>query len=69
MKKIIALCAGFACAGAVFAQMTPEGLWRTVDDKTGQPKAEIRITANNGVLSGVVEKALITSGEIKVLLG
>jgi len=63
MKKLIALCAGISCAGAVFAQMTPEGLWRTVDDKTGQPKAEIRITANNGVLSGVVEKALVTSGE------
>jgi uncharacterized protein (DUF2147 family) len=63
MKKLIALCAGFICASAVFAQMTPEGLWRSVDDKTGQPKAEIRITAVNGVLSGVVEKALTTSGE------
>lgn len=63
MKKLIALCAGIACAGSVFAQMTPEGLWRSIDDKTGQPKAEIRITAVNGVLSGVVEKALTTSGE------
>jgi uncharacterized protein (DUF2147 family) len=63
MKKLIALCAGFICASGVFAQMTPEGLWRSIDDKTGQPKAEIRITAVNGVLSGVVEKALTTSGE------
>jgi uncharacterized protein (DUF2147 family) len=63
MKKIIALAAGLVCAGAVFAQMTPEGLWRTTDDKTGQPKAEVRITASNGVLSGVVEKALIASPE------
>lgn len=51
------------CAGAVFAQMTPEGLWRSIDDKSGQPKAEIRITAVNGVLSGVVEKALMPSSE------
>lgn len=63
MKKIIALCAGLVCAGAVFAQMTPEGLWRSIDDKSGQPKAEIRITANNGVLSGTVEKALMPSSE------
>jgi uncharacterized protein (DUF2147 family) len=63
MKKIIALTAGFISAGAVFAQMTPEGLWRSIDDKSGQPKAEIRITANAGVLSGVVEKALMPSPE------
>ena len=63
MKKIIALTAGLVCASAVLAQMTPEGLWRSIDDKTGQPKAEIRITANGGVLSGVVEKALMPSPE------
>ena len=63
MKKVIALVAGMASAGAVFAQMTPEGLWRSIDDKSGQPKAEIRITAHGGVLSGVVEKALMPSPE------
>ncbi|MBC7682247.1 MAG: DUF2147 domain-containing protein [Ferruginibacter sp.] len=63
MKKIIALTAGLVCASGIFAQMTPEGLWRSIDDKSGQPKAEIRITANGGVLSGVVEKALIASPE------
>ena len=43
---------------------TPVGLWRSIDDKTGQPKAEIRIKANDaGVLSGVVEKALVPSNE------
>ena len=45
------------------AQMTPVGLWRTIDDKTGQPKAEIRITAKaNGELSGVIEKSLVPPG-------
>jgi uncharacterized protein (DUF2147 family) len=39
--------------------MTPEGLWRNVDDKTGEAKAEIRIQANNaGVLTGAIEKRL-----------
>nr|WP_315227966.1 DUF2147 domain-containing protein [uncultured Albidiferax sp.] len=63
MKKIVALTAGLICASAVFAQMTPEGLWRSIDDKSGQPKAEIRITANGGALSGVVEKSLMPSSE------
>lgn len=44
------------------AQPTPVGLWRSIDDKTGTAKAEIRIRAGaDGVLSGVVERALVTS--------
>lgn len=47
-----------------FAQMTPEGLWRNVDDKTGEPKAEIRIAATpSGALNGKIEKALTQSSE------
>jgi len=43
---------------------TPVGLWRNIDDKTGQAKAEIRITANAaGVLTGVIEKPLIKAVE------
>jgi uncharacterized protein (DUF2147 family) len=42
------------------AQMSPLGLWRSIDDETKQPKAEIRITQNAaGGLSGVVEKSLL----------
>ena len=43
---------------SAFAQMTPVGLWRTVDEKTGEPKSEIRITESGGVLSGKVEKIM-----------
>jgi hypothetical protein len=35
--------------GHAYGQMT---LWRNIDDKTGQAKAEIRITDAGGVLSG-----------------
>jgi uncharacterized protein (DUF2147 family) len=46
------------------AQMTPVGLWRSVDDKTGSAKAEIRIRESaEGVLTGVVEKSLIKSDQ------
>ena len=47
-----------------FAQMTPEGLWRNIDDKTGEAKAEIRIAMTaSGALNGKVEKALTQSSE------
>lgn len=56
-------------AVAQAANFSPVGLWRNIDDKTGQPKAEIRITANAaGVLTGVVEKALITTSELTCTL-
>ncbi|GAB4202847.1 MAG: DUF2147 domain-containing protein [Tibeticola sp.] len=46
------------------AQSTPEGLWRNIDDKTGEAKAEIRIApGTNGALYGRIEKALVQSAE------
>jgi len=44
------------------AQATPVGLWRSVDDKTDQAKAEIRIREGaDGLVTGVIERALIKS--------
>lgn len=59
MKKIY-LALGLTVLTAIaHAQMTPLGAWNTIDDKTGKPKALIRITTNAaGGLSGVVEKGL-----------
>ena len=52
-----------ASAASVWAQMTPEGLWRNIDDETGKPKAEVRILGQGAALSGRIEKALIQSSE------
>ena len=41
-----------------FAQMSPVGLWRNIDDKTGEVKAEIRIVEAGGVVNGRIEKLL-----------
>ena len=41
-----------------FAQSTPVGLWRNLDDKTGEAKAEIRIVDNGGAMHGRIEKLL-----------
>ncbi len=39
-------------------ELTPVGLWKTTDDKTGKPKAMIRIYDEKGRLFGKVEKSL-----------
>jgi uncharacterized protein (DUF2147 family) len=62
-KRLVAIALSFASSMS-FAQMSPEGLWRNIDDKTGEAKAEIRISANpSGALSGKIERALIQSSE------
>jgi uncharacterized protein (DUF2147 family) len=53
--------AGFALLGALstaWAQNTPVGVWRNIDDKTKEAKAEITITETGGVLSGKITKRL-----------
>jgi len=54
----IAMVLVLICMGAG-AQMTPEGIWHSIDDGSGKPKAEIKIALNAaGAFSGVVQKAL-----------
>jgi len=54
----IVLAAISAAAMAQGAALTPVGLWRNVDDKSGEAKAEIRIGEANGALIGRIEKSL-----------
>ena len=58
MKTVLAAAALTLFAGAALAQATPVGVWKTIDDKTKAERAQIRITENNGVLSGKIEKLL-----------
>jgi uncharacterized protein (DUF2147 family) len=57
MKRVLTTAVLFA-ANAAFAQATPVGLWRNIDDKTGEAKAEIRIVEQGGVVSGRIERRL-----------
>ncbi|MEO8296462.1 MAG: DUF2147 domain-containing protein [Burkholderiales bacterium] len=53
------LLAGLVLASALplaWAQATPVGLWRTIDDDGKTEKSLVRITEQGGVLSGKVEK-------------
>ena len=56
-KTLIAASFAFI-AGSAFAQMSPVGVWKTIDDKTNTERAQVRVTDNGGVLSGKLEKLL-----------
>ncbi|MDL9999631.1 DUF2147 domain-containing protein [Variovorax sp. J22P240] len=58
MKALFAAVVLAAGATSALAQMSPVGLWRSVDDKTGESKAEIRISEPGGALQGRIEKTL-----------
>jgi len=57
LKKVLATVA-FVVHTAGFAQATPVGLWKTIDDDAKVEKSLVRITDNSGVLSGRIEKLL-----------
>ena len=57
---LFALTLALSCAGA-FAQATPAGLWKTIDDDTKQERSLVRITDNGGTLAGKVEKLMDAS--------
>jgi hypothetical protein len=50
-------------AGSSFAQMTPVGTWHSIDDKTGEAKAEIQIVDKDGALSGPMPRKLATTAK------
>ena len=59
MKKITTFALGLLLAGGSFASgMTPVGTWRSIDDATGQAKAQIVISERGGALNGRIEKLL-----------
>jgi len=57
MKKLM-ITVLLAFSGGVFAQTTPVGLWKTIDDKTKSERALVRISESGGVFSGRIEKLL-----------
>jgi uncharacterized protein (DUF2147 family) len=57
IRSAIALTIGLTCL-SVSAQMTPVGIWHSIDDKTNEIKSEITIAEAAGVISGKVTKLL-----------
>jgi uncharacterized protein (DUF2147 family) len=62
LRSIIAvLVCGFSVSA--MAQMSPVGVWQTIDDKDGTVKSEIRIVETAGVVSGKIDKILDTKAK------
>ena len=58
MKRLMTAAVLLGSVLGVQAQMTPVGLWKTIDDDGKTEKSYVRITESNGVLSGRIEKIL-----------
>jgi uncharacterized protein (DUF2147 family) len=64
--SLAALCAAALLASIAAAAQTPIGLWKTFDDKTGNPRAIVRIYEENGKLFGRIERSFTPGAEHRV---
>lgn len=63
-KRIVLVGASLLFPAVVLAQATsPVGLWRNIDDKTGKPRALVRVTEAQGTLQGRIERVFPAPGE------
>ena len=58
MQKFATALTLWAAAGLACAQMTPVGLWKTIDDDGKTEKSYVRISEAGGVVGGKIEKVL-----------
>ena len=58
MIRTTLIAAALLIHAAAFAQTTPVGLWKIIDDKTKKERTLIRIVDTGGTLSGKIEKRL-----------
>lgn len=56
MPRVFMAWAWCLASSAALAQLSPVGLWKTIDDKSGAPKSEVRITEGQGQVSARIEK-------------
>ena len=47
----------------VLAAGSPAGTWTTIDDKTGQKRALVRISVNGGTMNGTIVKVFPQAGD------
>jgi uncharacterized protein (DUF2147 family) len=68
MLRFLLIQAIFFISLPGLAQTSPVGLWQSMDDATGKPRAEIRISEASGVLTGRIERSLLPTPVGAVLL-
>jgi uncharacterized protein (DUF2147 family) len=63
---MIVLTGAPAAAAHAADSPSPIGLWKTVDDKTGMPRALVRITLQDGKYFGRIEQSFTPGAETRV---
>ncbi|MBA4213911.1 MAG: DUF2147 domain-containing protein [Polaromonas sp.] len=58
IKTVVGTLALSLASLSALAQMSPVGLWKTIDDDSKKEKSLVRIKETNGVFSGTIEKFL-----------
>lgn len=62
MKKTVFLstflAAAFIAATSLFAGGSPVGMWKTIDDETGEAKSHVRVWEKDGKIYGTIVKLL-----------
>ena len=58
MKRSFAAILFVAFSASALAQVSPVGVWKTIDDETKKEKSLVRIKETNGVFTGTIEKFL-----------
>jgi uncharacterized protein (DUF2147 family) len=54
----LAFALALTLAGPAHAEVTPAGLWKTIDDSTHEERSLVRISEAGGVFTGRIEKSL-----------
>ncbi len=66
MRNILLLLfTAFSTATAALAQPSPVGIWKTIDDKTGEAKSHLEVYEQGGQYYGKVVKLLKSSPDKK----
>ncbi len=59
MKRLIFLSFLLASTTALFSQASPIGIWKTIDDKTGEAKSHVEVYEQNDQVYGKIVKLLL----------
>ena len=63
MALEIAILSAMIWSAASASELSPVGLWKTIDDNTGKPRGLVGIMEVNGEYQGKVEKIFTAPGE------
>ena len=58
---LLIVCFLTATSSHAYADGSPVGLWKTIDDSTGKARSLIRISDKNGELIATIEKGLLST--------